>query len=994
MVVGHPAQHLPVSVVFAGISHGWTQWISWALAQEGCLVTEVRWSPLDRLPEVAAFAAFFNRPGRVLLVLDDWYLRFDTGRTAGWARVLNQVMPQLKETIGAVTVTTRPLPHEAVSLGAVTLRGVGPEEARRRVLSQVGITSGIPHASSALEPRFPEDPPDVTNAPRSNPRFTGREDLLDTLHDMLTSDDGSGSRVVLQGPSGIGKSQTAGEYVRRFAGEYDLIWWVPSPTKAAAREGFAALAQKVGLGTEGQLTGQIEAVHRALARDPHGRWVIVFDGAEDVEGLAPLLPRGRGQVLITAQSSAWIRQGVTPCEVPSFDRAESVAFACRRAPRLTEEQAGQLADRLDDLPLLMDQSAAWIDAHPTADISEYVAALGNESLGPVTVDADQADKAKIARETVWETTLGSLATRWPKVHELLTLLTFFSPDLLPVRLLRSARTSDLSPGIAELARDPGNWNAALRTIAELTSLRVEYDDDPRQDAVLSIVSLRMHRSFHQFVRRGLSSAAAQGLAAATVRVLVAADPGEPGSPHNWARYAVLLPHLETSDVLVAEDDDARQFLLNCVEYLRVRGEYQEGLALSRRLLERWRAVRGETDKAVLVAVNQEIRMLRSLGRHVEAESSCRDVLARLALAEIGGIELLRAKDALGGTLMSRGRYDEAYTLYAEAARQAADWLGERYVPRTLQIRSNLAMALGLQGHYRQSHALHREIYEARVGLLGLQERRTLQSGTHTARMLRMLGAVQEAHSLQRHNAQQLRKALGGDHRDTLLAEHNLALCLRRNGELAEANELMTSVRRRLTRRSGARDPEVLMVTLDHAMLLRALGDQGMARRLVSRTSELYAEQLGTLHPYAVGARNNFALMQLDDGQVDDALRLATQSMEELEQVIGRDHVWLVGCAMNCASAMAAAGDAEGAVEQGRRALERAITLLGAGHVLALNLRAGLAQDLYSLGQTDEAEEMERLALSKLSESYGPHHHQTIYMRSRMRPYWDFEPQPI
>ncbi|MFJ4002319.1 FxSxx-COOH system tetratricopeptide repeat protein [Streptomyces sp. NPDC090023] len=989
MTVGRLTYPLPVSLVHAGVSNGWAQWIGWVLGQEGCAVDTIRWSPLSRLPDMASLEAFFGRPGRVLLVLDDWYLRFDTGRNQEWAGVLREVMPRLHDRVGAVTVTTRALPDEAVSLGAVTLRGVGPEEARRRVLAEVGLLPGAPYSRRDEGPRYPEDPPDVSNTPRRNPRFTGREDLLNEVHDVLDSGGEHGSRVLLHGPPGVGKSQAAVEYARRFGSEYDLIWWVPAATKAAAREGFAALAREVGLSEGDQLTGQIEAVQGALRRDEKGRWLIIFDGAEDLDGIAPLLPEGRGQVLLTAQNTGWSRYGAKPYALPPFDRTESVAFACRRAPRMTEAQAGELADALGDLPLVIDQSAAWIDAHPAADIPRYLHALRPTGSGPETPEVP------VAHRQVWAQTLDSLAARSPSVHQLLLLLTFFSPDMLPVRLLRSARPSDLPSHLAGPVTEPGSWDAALLTISELTSMRVEFATETGQDTTTSVVSLRMHRSFRRFIRDSLTPETERDYAATAARVLVASDPGEPGSPRNWHRYAEILPHLEPSGALDSDDGDVRQLLLNCVDYLRVRGEYQDGYALTRRVLARWRRTSEPTDRAVLTAAHQQARMLRGLGRYQEAERVDRSILGLLAGAGVdSGLELLRAKDGLGATLMARGRYDEARALYEEAAQNATDWLGDRYVPQTLQFRTNLALALGLQGHYEQSGKLHREVYERRVGLLGGRARRTLQSGYYTARMLRLLGRLREARSLQSYNVHLMRRTLDEAHRQTLLAEHNLALCLRRDAEFEEAREMMRDSRRRLKEVSGADHPDVLMVSLDYAMLLRVLGDRPKARGLAESAAESYAQRLGELHPYAIGARNNCALTLLDDGENEEGLRLAEESTRQMEAAIGRDHVWALGCAMNCTAALAAVGDLEQAERLGRDALRRAIPAMGSGHVLSANLRAALALDLRALGRREESAALERLALNTLSASHGANHDQTRYMRSHSRPYWDFEPQPI
>lgn len=977
-----------VTVVFAGTSHSWAKWIESELARAGCEVSLVRWDPLRRAPAVSAITDFLQAPGKVLLVLADWYLRFDTGRSRQWADVLRQVMPAYRDRIGTVSVTTRPLPPEAVTLGAATLRGVGPEEARHRLLSAVGVAAGQP-VSLERALRFPEYPPAVDNSPDRNAKFTGREELLAQLHDALAEDD-SGTRVVLYGPPGVGKTQVAAEYTRRFAGGYDLVWWVHAGTKAGAREAFAGLAAEVGLGDGDQLAGQIEAVRRALEADRSGRWLIVFDSADDPAALAGLLPKGRGHVLITAHSADWMEQGAQPIELGSFERDESIAFACRRCLRLTEEQAGELGETLQDLPLLIDQITAWIDANKALDIPDYLQNLKHGD--PNDFGVVQSPDAPPAFQVGWAITLGSLERHKPDVYELLTLLAFFSPDVVPVWLLRSARARDLPPHLARLVGDTSSWNAALRTISEVTSMRLDYDTDPRRDTV-SVATLRMHRIFHRFVRSNLPPEAIRRNAAIAANVLVASDPREPGSPLHWTRYAELLPHLEPSGALDSQDEDVRELVLNCIEYLRTRGEYQDGWALARTVLDRWREAYGPTERAVLVAAHQEADMLCRLARYEEAETAGRAILDRLtAVPGARGIEVLRAKNGLGGTLLARAKYAEAQELYQEAAQNATDWLGSSQVPRTLEIRSNLALALGLRGRYRESYDLHRALFDDRVGLMGPRDQRTLNSGLNTAWMLRLLGELREARGLADHNAQLHRQVLDRNHTQTLQAEHNLALCLRRDGNQDSAEALMRSVRDRLIRRRGSTHPEALHVSMDYAMLLRAIGNPHTARALAEETAETYAATLGAMHPYAIGARNNCALMELDEGRTESALRGTRKSMEELDRTIGRDHVWAVGAALNCAAALAAGGAVEEAAALGRDAIGRAAEAVGARHVLALNLMAGLAQDLHRLGETEEAAELERQAREALEAAYGPRHRQVEYMRSGQRPYWDFEPQ--
>ncbi|MER7052297.1 MULTISPECIES: FxSxx-COOH system tetratricopeptide repeat protein [unclassified Streptomyces] len=979
-----------VTVVFAGQSESWAKWIDHQIRAAGRTTTLVRWNPLRRPPAAHALTDLLGAPGRILLVIDDWYERLGPERFHAWAQVLREVLPGFRERLAAVSVTAQPLPAEVAPLAPVELRGLRPEVARVRVLECAAVPAPGRLVDLRRGPRFPDDPPEVWRVPRRNRRFIGRTDLLERMYGSLAGAGTDGAVLALRGHGGVGKTQLALEYAHRFAGEYDIVWWITAAQRVTARQQFADLAPELSLGDVGDLAATIKAVRREL--DGTARpWLLVLDGAGDPEKVIDLVPEGRGHVLVTTHRGEWAAQGET-LRVTGFERQESIAFVGRRTERLDAGQADRLAEAVEDMPLLLDQTAAWLDMNPAMSVDEYVRDIrdGRPDRFGVMPSRDYPESFQVA----WAKLLNTLREGFEPAWNLLNLLVCFSPEVVPVRLLQTARHTDLPPELADLVAEPSSWNSALRKLSETTSMRIEYEQGPRLDTQ-TVGTLRMHRLFHRFVRYVQSPEDAARHFAAARRLLVSADPRDSSTPGNWARYAALIPHLEPSGALDSDDEDVRDLVLNCIEYLRMRGEYDEGRRLSRRAVDRWRETSEDTDRAVLVAVHQLANMQRRLGRYAEAESTGRETIRRLrAAGTVRPIELIRAKDGLGGTLMALGRYAEARALFEEAAETAAVELGGEQVPRTLTVRSNLAMALGLQGHYTESLALHRRIFEARVELLGGKDALTLNSALRTAWMLRLLGNYREALEIQGHNSRLHSQVLDRNHAQTLHAEHNLALCSRRVGDLQFAHAMMRGVRRKLLRRRGTLHPETLLVSCDYAMLLRQLGETEEARSLAEATAVHYAAQLGEDHPYTVGARDNVAVIMRDSGETQASLELSRQCTAQMEKAVGRDHPWSVGCAKNEVAALAGAGEKEAAATLGRDACARSARALGENHILTVGLRAGLALDLADTGEREEAEALGRDVGTRLTGLLGAGHPQIREIQERRHPYWDFEPQPI
>ncbi|MCQ4080337.1 FxSxx-COOH system tetratricopeptide repeat protein [Streptomyces sp. RB6PN25] len=981
----------PITISYAGFNRPWAAWIAHQLERLGHRTVLLRWDPPMEITLADALGSLLDAPGRVLLVLDDWYFSLGPRSDTEWTEALRTVVPPNIDRFAAVSVATRALPPTAAPLGPVDLRDLDAREARRRTLRRLGLdpAAAEPEADPSA-PRFPNDPPAVWSLPRRNVRFTGRDAALETLHENFAAGGRAGARCALRGISGVGKSQIAAEYAHRFGNDYDIVWWVSASFRATAREQFAALAPRLGLETGQELGDRIRAVHEALRTGtPYRRWLLVFDSADDMEQVEDLIPEGNGHVLITTLSRGWAATGtVTELEVRPFERTESIAYARRTAERLTVEEADALADAVEDLPLLLAQTSAWL-ATNTMSAKDYIELIrrGSPSQIAIRISSDYS----MGFQTSWSITLNTLQERSPEATELLELFGLFAPDAVPVRLVQTARPSDLPDHLAALAADPIRWHTALRRLSESTAVRMDYVEGPEREPFVDTV--QMHRLYHGFLLSNLTEDRREELSAAACRVLAGADPRTPGDTREWSRYADLIPHLEPSGALESSDPDVRQLIINCVEYLKVRGENTSGLRLCELTVARWRNQLAADDPTMLVMLLMHANMLRRCGRYREAEAVGRAAVAQLSESrEPDDPDVLWARNSLGGSMLALGAYEEARELFMGSVRTYTRLLGDE-APRTVQDRSNLAVALGLLGRYEEALELHGLNLRVRERLLRPRHHLTLHSGLLYAWTLRLLGRYPEAMSRQEQNVRVHRQVMDRFNPQTMRAEHNLALCMRRTGDLLAAEALMRSVVERFQQTQGPRHPETLMVQADYATFIREHGDLNQARELAESVAERYRALVGPAHPYAIGTAGNVGLVLWEYGEREEALAIGERAREEMARAVGPAHPWTLGCALNASGARSFVGDDEGAAQLSRVTLEQAKSVLGDTQPLTLSCKAALAADLRALRRSQEAAKTEQEALEQLAETLGPQHPHTMSVRRRERPYWDFEPQP-
>ena len=645
----------------------------------------------------------------------------------------------------------------------------------------------------------------VWNIPARNPGFTGRDGLLAAVRARLLD------RAVvqaLQGMGGVGKTQLAMEYAHRFADSYDVAWWVDSEQAGLIGDQFAALGAALGCIPPGAGT---EAVRAAVLADLHqrGRWLLVFDNAENPADIAGWLPGG-GHVLITSRERAWA-EIAAPVEVDMLARAESVAILAARVTGLGTAEADRLAAELGDLPLAVAQAAGFM-AETGMPAAGYLKLLWTQA-GMLLDQAPAGSSYPRSLAAATRLAADRLDGEDPATAQLASVCAFLGPEPVPDDLFTGI-PGELPGELAARAADPLAWRQTLAHLARQSLARI----DQR--------GLVMHRLTQAILRDRLTAEQAGATRACTEAILAAADPGDPGNPVTWPRWAQLMPHLLSADLATTDSPGLRWMACNACFYLLARGDTGTAHDFAADLRQHWRDRLGEDHENTRATTLYVAWALRDMGRYAEARDLDEDTLARYrrVLGE-DHPDTLTSANNLGIDLRDLGEYQAARDLDEDTLARSRRVLGEDH-PDTLRSARNLAVDLANLGEHQAARDLDEDTLARRRRVLGEDHPDTLRSATSLAFDLRGLGEYQAARDLDEDTLARRRRVLGEDHPDTLRSANNLAVDLANLGEHQAARDLDEDTLARYRRVLGEDHPDTRRSANNLAADLRALGEAG------------------------------------------------------------------------------------------------------------------------------------------------------------------------
>jgi tetratricopeptide (TPR) repeat protein len=804
--------------------------------------------------------------------------------------------------------------------------------------------------------------------PFRNPHFTGREVLLARLRERLR---GGSSQLALlphalHGMGGVGKTHLAAEYAWRFESEYDLIWWIPAESPTTVRTSLVALAEAIGVAAPGQETDKtISAVLEALRLgQPYARWLLVYDNAKAPEDLAGLLPVPSGHVIITSRDPEWSRQAAL-LEVDVFDRAESVALLQRRGAGIGAEEAQTLAEMLGDLPLALDQAAAWQAATgtPAAELARLLGERMQELLNDPPGGRAAESGTSVGVLATWDLAFTELRSRSPGAARLLEVLAFFGADPIAIPILRDGRGAELPDDLARVVGDDLMLRRAIRDIGRFALAKV----DPAGNRV------EVHRLVQSVLRGRLTEQQAAATRDAVHRIIGAANSGYPDVPRTHERHQELLPHITPSGVIAGASRAGQLAALDQIRYRFNKGFYSSSVSLGENAVNTWRERLGPDDELTLIAQRHLAIALRELGEYRRAAQLNQDTLARLR--EVFGEDhehTLATMNSINRDLRLQARFEEARAFDEDCVARHVARFGEDD-QETVRARNNLAVDLRMLGRGEEALLLDQATYAMAVNVFGRDHESTLGSLANLGRDLTDSGRYAEAVQLLTDAARRARDTLGAWHRITHRAELNLVIVLRRSGEVERARGLAEELQARVREQLRPGHETLLSTIVTYANALLAAGEAPAARDYLAEALQGYQESFGHDHPFTQVAAVDLAVALRTTRDHRRARELDEQALASLTAAVGLDHPYTLVAQINLAHDLALADQLDRARELSGEAYGRSRRVRGDDRPETMVCGLNHALDLQAIGDETQGSELLTQVRAQLQDRYGADH---------------------
>ena len=589
--------------------------------------------------------------------------------------------------------------------------------------------------------------------------------------------------------AGVGKTQTALEYVYSNETAYERIYWISAMDQASLLSGYQKIAEEAEIVTQ---SSNLLDVSKAVLRWLRGTksWLLVIDNLDDITIADSLIPENgpENHTLITTRNPN--SQGIPAegLEVPLFDHKEAVDLLSIRSKidilpdSPEEEQAGMIVKELHYLPLAIEQAAAYIRMI-AGDFATYREEYHKDRKGMNQWMPPGNKQYPYSVAKTFSISFDKVKSIHPQAANLLRLISFLNPDGILIEFL-VAGVDGLESDLRNTISVPNELAKALLELETFSLIRWD-----RKNKMISL-----HRLTQTVITDGMTSDETTCISAEIVRLIEISFPVDHTKETRalCRRYQgqVLEPLLRMDSIL---EKNAAWIKLRVASFLDDDGKYVDSQRLLQQAVKIFTQLLGLEHPNTLGAMHNLGSTYGRMGRTVEAARLQEEVLEKYT--RILGEEhpdTLRAMNNLGWTYGQTGRAVEATKLQEEVLEKYTRILGEEH-PDTLRAMNNLGWTYGQTGRAVEATKLQEEVLEKYTRILGEEHPDTLRAMNNLGWTYGQTGRAVEAAKLQEEVLEKYTRILGEEHPDTLGAMNNLGWTYGQTGRAVEAAKLQEEV---------------------------------------------------------------------------------------------------------------------------------------------------------------------------------------------------------
>jgi tetratricopeptide (TPR) repeat protein len=808
-------------ISYTSVDHQWAEWIAWQLEEAGYSTVLQAWDFRPGSNFVLDMHRAAAEAKHTITVLSPDYLNALYTQPE-WATAFARDPTGEMGLMLPIRVHRCELNGLLSQIVYIDLEGLREQEAREVLLQGVQCERVKPTTSpkfpietrSAINsrPRFPGSFPRFWNIPyQRKPFFIGREDILRRLYETLRV--GESAALVqpqaLIGLGGIGKTQTAVEYVYRYYSDYpEAIFWVRADSRESLLSDFTSIAYDLNLLKKDEQDQRLAALSVKRWLKEYDGWLLILDNVEDLEMIKDFMPSARrGDIVLTTrqQITGDVAQAI---EIENMEPDEGALFLLRRTKILKVDDelanalqtdratAREIATALGGLPLALDQAGAYIEETRCGLLAYLDLYRTNRKELLNRRSTFRSDHPESVAMT-WALSFQQIEQANPAAADLLRLCAFLDPNVIPEELI-TASASELGPNLKPVAANAFRLNGAIEELLKFSLVKRNSDEK-----ILSI-----HRLVQTILIDRMNKRTRQLWAKRVVR---AVNQGFPDADYkDWASIRRYLPNALASATLIEQYElafpEAARLMHQVGTYLDDHAHYIEAEALFQRAL----------------AIRE--RVLGS--EHPDTASS------------LNNLAILYSK---------RGEDTQAEALFQRALAIRERVLGPDH-PYIASCLANLAILNIKRGENRQAEAFFQRALAIQVAILGSDHPDTASSLNNLAILYSAQGKVEQAEPLFQQALAVRERALGSDHPDTASSLINLAILYSTQGKDEQAVTLFQRALEIQESVLGPDHPDTASSIINLAVLYSNQGKDDQARSYRRRAWEYYQNALEIEHP--------------------------------------------------------------------------------------------------------------------------------------------------